>query len=157
VVAGVSLVDAWHTLADRWSRLRLLLLAGLGLALVTGFAAILAEIHVIPSGPTLSFWGFGFEEEYGLTQLVVTFAAWAVWFALSAWCLAWGAARGIRGFVNLGVVCIGLGVIVRFFDLAVNLATTGWLFVVGGLLLGAVAWAMEYWRRYLLRRMEVMQ
>ena len=44
--------------------------------------------------------------------------------------------------------------VTRFFDLAGTLASTGWIFIVGGAVLLGTGWAMERWRRHLIRLME---
>ena len=156
-LALAGLFEVWRSLLPRFKGLRLILMACLLLILLTGSGALLAEAHCIPPGPGLSFWNFGSSDRFTAAQLLFTVGAWVAWFALSAWCLAYGAAACRKGFVNLGVVGIGLGVITRFCDLAVDLSTTGWLFIVGGLAMGVTAWAMEHWRRFLLSRMETPQ
>ena len=42
-----------------------------------------------------------------------------------------------------------------FFDLIGSLATTGTIFLLGGLVLLGTGWGMERWRRSIVRRMGV--
>jgi hypothetical protein len=135
-------------------RLRFYLALLLAAVLVTGAAAMAIDMGLLPSGEAVAFWQFGWTEYYSVASLLVSAASWGLWFALAVWCLGYGTVTGRRTFVNLGVIGVGLGVITRFFDLMSGLATTGWIFLIGGLVLLGTGWAMERWRRYLLGKME---
>ena len=90
---------------------------------------------------------------FSLASLLVTFAAWALWFLLAFWCVAFGTRSDRKRYVDVGVAAVGLGVVTRFFDLIGGQTGTGVLFVIGGLVLVGTAWAMEKWRRQTLERM----
>ena len=141
--------SAWASLRLRVSGVLMLLAL-----LLTGAAALAVDVDILPTGPKVVTWLFGWAKGYHVTALMVTFAAWVVWFALAGWCLAYGAAQGSKALVNVGVIAFGLGVVTRVFDLALGLAWSGWVLLVGGLALLGTGWAMERWRRRLLAGME---
>lgn len=91
---------------------------------------------------------------YGTAGILVSVAAWAIWFLLALWCVAFGARTGRKAYLNAGAAAVGLGVISRFFDLIGGMAETGTIFVIGGLLLVATGWATEKWRRGIAAAME---
>jgi hypothetical protein len=121
--------------------------------LLTALATVAVDFGVVPSGPESFFFSFGRGETFSLASLLVTFAAWAMWFLLAFWCVAFGTRSGRKHYLDIGVAAVGLGVVTRFFDLIGGQTGTGVLFVVGGLVLIGTAWAMEKWRRQTLARM----
>lgn len=134
-----------------WFRNRLLVLlsAGVGVAC----AALASDIGVLPRGPEVTQFSFGWHERYDMAEWLVSASIWALWFLLALWCVGFGAKVGSKAYVNAGVLGVALGVLTRFFDLIGSLAETGTLFVTGGVLLIATAWAAERWRRKLVRQM----
>ncbi|MCX7011962.1 MAG: DUF2157 domain-containing protein [Candidatus Sumerlaeota bacterium] len=139
-------------IASPWLRNRLLVFLGCLLAL--GAAALAADAGAIPRGPSLAFVDFGREGAFDTVEWVVSAAAWILWFLLAFWCVAFGTRARRKDYVNLGVLAVGLGAVTRFFDLIGSLATTGFFFLAGGIILLATGWAMERWRRNLVARME---
>lgn len=65
------------------------------------------------------------------------------------WMLS-GAARGEASVVNRGIGWLALLLVSRFFDLFSSLLTSGLGFIVGGLLLGGLAWGLQRARQRLL-------
>jgi uncharacterized membrane protein len=131
-------------------RLAILLVLLLGL----GTAMLLSEADIIPEGPDLKFFNFGWYRTFHLTQWILSSAAWVLWFALALWCVLFASRTGRRAYLNAGVLAVGLGVITRFFDLAGRLFQSGLLFVVGGSVLLATCFAVEYWRRSIVRHLK---
>lgn len=86
--------------------------------------------------------------------IFISVAAWAIWFLLALWCVAFGARTGRKAYLNAGSAAVGLGVVTRFFDLIGGMAETGTIFVIGGILLLATGWATEKWRRSIAAAME---
>ena len=115
--------------------------------------SVVLDLGVVPSGRELWFFGFGNDETFSIASLLVTFAAWALWFLLAFWCVAFGTRSGRKPYLDIGVAAVGLGVVTRFFDLIGGQTGTGIVFVVGGLVLIGTAWGMEKWRRQTLARM----
>jgi len=149
-LGGVGLVLGRKSLApeSEWYRNRLLLL--LALVLLLGQAALAADLGWLPRGENLEFFNFGRNRMFDYVQWGVSLSAWILWFCLALWCVGFGTRSGRKGYMNMGVLGVGLGVLTLFFDLIGSLAATGAIFLVGGMVLLATGWAMERWRRQLL-------
>jgi uncharacterized membrane protein len=124
------------------------------LLLATAAAILLAEYGVIPAGPDLKFFNFGWYRTFHLTEWILSVAAWVLWFALAVWCVVFASRTGRRAYLNAGVLAVGLGVVTRFFDLIGGLFETGLAFVVGGGVLLVTCFAVEYWRRGILNQLK---
>jgi uncharacterized membrane protein len=151
-VAGI--VVGWSRLAPEaaWLRPRLRLL--LIVLVATCAAALLVDAGVLPRGARVSVFEFGSTTQFDVATVIVSAAAWVVWFLFALWLVAYGALSHQKNFVNLGVLAFGLGIITRFIDLIGGLAETGTAFVLGGIVLLGTAWAMERWRKTLVHRMK---
>lgn len=149
---GVGL--GWRRLAPEvpWLRARLSVL--LVVLVATCVAALLIDVGLIPRGPRLGVLEFGTVAQYEVVPVIVSAAAWVVWFLFALWLVVYGALSRQRPFVNTGVLAFGLGIVTRFIDLIGALADTGTLFVLGGVVLLATAGGMERWRRAVVARME---
>ena len=135
-----------------WLRNRLIVLLGATLAVAGAILAV--ETGLISAGPTFETFEFGWSSHHDFAGWSLTVLAWALWFLLALWCIAWGARSDHKGFVNLGVGAVGTGIVTRFFDLMGSLAQTGTLFLIGGLVLLGTAFGMERWRRKIVRQMQ---
>ena len=145
-VARKSLAEEAPWLRDRLNSLLIILLA-------VAATAVAVDLGLVPHGPDLWFFSFGGDRTFSLAELLVTIAAWVMWFLLALWCVAFGSRSGRKDYLDVGVAAVGFGVVTRFFDLIGGQTGTGMLFVVGGLVLISTAWAMEKWRRQTLARM----
>src|SRR5437016_971608 len=154
VLGTAGVVLGWNRLAPEvpWLRGRLSLL--LGLLVATCLVALLIDVGVIPPGPPVSVFEFGTADRFHVGTVIVSAAAWVLWFLFALWLVVYGALSRQRNFVNLGVLTFGLGIVTRFLDLIGGLADTGTLFVLGGIVLLGSAWAMERWRRAVILRIE---
>ena len=153
LLGGVGLWIARQSLADDVPWLRDRLNSLLVILLSISAIAVVLDLGIVPPGPDLWFFSFGDDVTFSLASLLVTFAAWALWFLLAFWCVAFGTRSGRKRYLDIGVAAVGLGVVTRFFDLIGGQTGTGMLFVVGGLVLIGTAWGMEKWRRQTLARM----
>ena len=153
MLACLGLWFARESLANEAPWLRDRLNSLLVILLFISVATVALDLGVVPPGPDFFFFSFGSGETFSLASLLVTFAAWAMWFLLAFWCVAFGTHSGRKHYLDIGVAAVGLGVVTRFFDLIGGQTGTGVLFVVGGLVLIGTAWAMEKWRRQTLARM----
>jgi uncharacterized membrane protein len=153
-LGAVGIVLSWNRLAPEtpWLRGRLSMLLVLLIAIC--LTALLVDTGVIPRGPHVIVLEFGSMARYAVTPVLVSAAAWVVWFLLALWLVTYGSLSRQKDFVNTGVMGFGLGAITRFIDLVGGLARTGTLFVLGGIVLLGTAWAMERWRRAVMVRME---
>ena len=122
--------------------------------MTTCVVALLIAVDVIPRGPPVSVFEFGTSARFAVGTVLVSAAAWVLWFLFALWLVVYGALSRQRDFVNTGVLAFGLGIVTRFLDLIGGLADTGTLFVLGGIVLLGTAWAMERWRRAVVARIE---
>ncbi len=154
VLGSAGVVLGWNRLAPEvpWLRARLSLL--LVLLVTTCVVALLIAVDVIPRGPPVSVFEFGTSARFAVGTVLVSAAAWVLWFLFALWLVVYGALSRQRDFVNTGVLAFGLGIVTRFLDLIGGLADTGTLFVLGGIVLLGTAWAMERWRRAVVARIE---
>jgi len=155
LMLGVSgILVGWNRLAPEaaWLRPRLRLL--LIVLVATCGAALLLDAGLLPRGARVSVFEFGSTARFDVAAVIVSAAAWVVWFLFALWLVAYGALSRQKNFVNLGVLAFGLGIITRFVDLIGGLAETGTAFVLGGIVLLGTAWGMERWRRRLVDRMK---
>ena len=135
-----------------WLRNRLWIL--LGAALGVGALLVGVEIGSISEGARIEHAEVGGWRRTTAAAWALTVLAWALWFLLALWCIAWGAKSDRKAFVNLGVLAVGAGIITRFFDLVGTLAETGTLFLLGGGVLLGTAFGMEKWRRRIVKQMQ---
>lgn len=152
-LGAIGLAVGWTRLVPEspWLRHRLAIL--LVLLLVIGAATVAADQGALPRGRDLEFFSFGSGiRHFDAVEWMISIAAWAVWFLLALWCVAYGTLRRQKEYMDIGVLGFGLGVVTRFFDLIGGLAETGTLFLGGGVILLVTAWAMERWRRSLVAR-----
>jgi hypothetical protein len=152
-VGAIGLAVGGRFLSPESAWLRNRLLGLLGATLVVAAAVLAVESGWIGSNAQVESFEFGWTRHYALIDWVVSVFAWALWFLLGLWCVAWGARSDHKGFVNFGVLAVGLGIVTRFFDLMGGLAHTGTLFLVGGLFLLGTAFGMERWRRKIVKQM----
>ncbi|HLY07866.1 MAG TPA: DUF2157 domain-containing protein [Planctomycetota bacterium] len=134
-----------------WLRGRLLILLGATLLIGVGVGCV--ETGLLSPGAGIEQSEFGHYKTYTVAGWVLSVLAWAVWFLIGLWCIAWGSKSDRKGFVNLGVLAVGAGIITRFFDLVGSMAQTGTLFLAGGVVLLGTAFAMEKWRRRIVGQM----
>ena len=123
----------------------------LGSLLALGFIIVGVEVGVLPRGPEVQIFDFGWYRHFDLAELFLTGVAWAIWFLLAMWCVVFAARTGRKTYLNAGVLAVGLGVLTRFFDLAGSMMQTSVLFIVGGGALLVTCFAVEYWRRQVLQ------
>ena len=154
VLGSAGVVLGWNRLAPEvpWLRARLSLL--LALLVTTCVVALLIDVGVIPPGPAVSVFEFGTADRFQVGTVIVSAAAWVLWFLFALWLVVYGGLSRQRDFVNTGVLAFGLGIVTRFIDLIGGLADNGTLFVLGGVVLLGTAWAMERWRRAVMVRIE---
>jgi hypothetical protein len=153
LLGAAGLGVGWSHLVPEsgWLRNRLVIL--LVALLAVSAAALSVDMGAFPRGPAFAFFNFGWNQHFDLAEWSLSVVAWAVWFLLALWCVAWGARSDRKAYVNVGVAGVGLGVVTRFFDLVGSMGQTGMLFLVGGAVLLGTGWAMERWRRKIVLRM----
>lgn len=97
-----------------------------------------------------------------LAAIVATWPAWngyavafnAAFFAIAAAIVARGYVRGDERYVNFGLAAVGLGLLTRYVDVFWSLLAGSVFFIIGGIVLLAVAFGIERVRRELLRGMD---
>jgi len=96
-----------------------------------------------------------------IAAVVATWPAWsgyallfnAVYFAIAAGLVTRGYLRGDERYINLGLALVALGLLTRYVDVFWSLLAGSAFFIIGGLLLLGVAFALERLRRGLIRGM----
>ena len=94
--------------------------------------------------------------------IVATWPAWtgyavvfnAVYFAAAAAIVTHGYLRGDERYVNFGLLLVAVGVLTRYVDVFWSLLANSAFFIIGGVLLLAVAFGLERLRRTLVARMD---
>ncbi|MBI5287784.1 MAG: DUF2157 domain-containing protein [Chloroflexi bacterium] len=97
-----------------------------------------------------------------VAAVVSTWPAWtgyavvfnAVFFAAAAGIVTRGYLRGDERYVNFGLLLVAVGVLTRYVDVFWSLLTNSAFFIIGGVLLLAVAFGLERLRRTLVARMD---
>jgi len=97
----------------------------------------------------------------GLAAIVATWPGWTgyavifngVYFAIAAGLVTRGYLRGDERYINVGLVTVAIGLLSRYVDVFWSLLAGSAFFIIGGLLLLGVAFALERMRRGLLRGM----
>lgn len=151
---AIGLVLGSGALCQDAPALRARLIVLLVLAVALGGTALAADSGWIGRGPAWGIVRFGAEVRYDAIEWVVSIGAWCLWFALALWCVAFGVRTRRNAWVNAGVLAFALGIVTNFLDVIGTLAGTGLVYVLGGAVLLATAWASERWRRRLGARME---
>jgi uncharacterized membrane protein len=97
-----------------------------------------------------------------VAAVVATWPAWtgyaivfnALFFGAAAGFVAKGYLRGDERYVNAGLLLVGIGVVTRYIDVFWSLLVGSAFYIIGGLLLLALAFALERLRRGLLASMD---
>ena len=97
----------------------------------------------------------------GLAAVVATWPGWtgyaivfnAAYFAIAGAIVTRGYLRGDERYVNAGLLLVALGLLTRYVDVFWSLLAGSAFFIIGGLLLLGVAFALERMRRGLVRAM----
>ena len=97
----------------------------------------------------------------GIVAIVATWPGWtgyavlfnAVYFAVAIGLVTRGYLRGDERYINLGLLLVGVGLVTRYVDVFWSMLATSAFFIIGGLLLLGVAFAIERMRRGLIRSM----
>ncbi|HEX5051884.1 MAG TPA: DUF2157 domain-containing protein [Planctomycetota bacterium] len=153
VLGAAGLATGGRRLAPEsiWFRNRLIVL--LATALLVSAGALAVDLGVLPRGERMKFFNFGWDRTFDVAAWSFSILAWFLWFLFALWCVGFGGMSRRKGYLNTGVLAVGLGVVTLFFDLIGSLATTGTIFLLGGLVLLGTGWGMERWRRSIVRRM----
>jgi len=102
VAAAAGLIFSWRDISEDAPAMRWPLVVGLASTVVIGACAALIDMEIIPAGPRIEFWDFGWTNHCALAGWLVTLAAWAAWFGLSIWSLVYGTVAGKKAYLNAG-------------------------------------------------------
>lgn len=152
-VGAIGLVIGFRFMLPENSYLRNRLVLLLALVLGTAAVMLLTDAGVISKGADLKSFNFGWYQSFHLTEWILSIVSWVLWFTLALWCVFFASRTNRRTYLNAGVVGVGIGVITRFFDLMGGLHETGLTFFVGGLVLLVTCFAVEFWRRKIVREL----
>lgn len=130
---------------------------------VIGLAALVAAAAwlVRPADPVRRLEAAAQAGVLALAAVVATWPAWtgyalvfdAVYFALAGALIVRGYLLADEPYINFGLATLAVGLLTRYVDVFWSQMATSAFFIVGGLLLFAVAFAAERLRRSLLREM----
>jgi uncharacterized membrane protein len=96
-----------------------------------------------------------------VAAIVATWPGWsgyslvfnAIYFAIAAALVTSGYLHSDERFINLGLAVVGLGLITRYIDVFWSMLAGSAFFIIGGVLLLGVAFAIERMRSGLIRGM----
>lgn len=113
-------------------------------------------VSVIDNGHNLNIKrdAFGITVKTYILPLIVSVLAWISYFAIAFWGVIHGALNHHRWMLNCNVVLIGVGAFTRFIDLVGSMMDTGIAFIICGIFLFAIGFALERWRRRLIANAE---
>ena len=86
-VGALGLALGWRGMATASLTLRAALLALLAAVLIIAGGGAAVDTGILPRGPEVKAWEFGWWHGYDVAQWTIAIAAWLVWLTLSAWCL----------------------------------------------------------------------
>lgn len=127
-----------------------------GATLVVTLAMILVNVG-IDANSYFEYSNFSRLRKIYYFPFVISVSAWIVYFALAFYGIVYGSFYRQHWMLNLGVILIGLGVLTRFIDLLSTLLDAGILFILSGLMLLAIGFYLERWRRSLIKNSSLLQ
>ena len=118
------------------------------LAAIVAFALIFS----LDSNSELYYerFAFGRTQKVYIFHLLASIIAWVAYFALAFWGVAYGALNHQRWMLNCNVILIGIGAFTRFIDLVGSMMDAGIAFIICGIFLFVIGFALEKWRRKLI-------
>ena len=94
-----------------WLRNRLLVLLGVD-ARSPRRGVLGVEAGWISPGAAIEFFDFGWTRHHSLAGWILTIVAWAAWFLLGLWCIAWGATVGPQSATSIwACFAVGVGIV----------------------------------------------
>lgn len=131
--------------------LRYLIIA-LGSSIVTILLILFAFVVGVHQYGYIEYLSFGWTKHVYYLPLLISVSAWVAYFGLAFWGVIYGALNQKRQMLNSNITLIGIGIFTRFIDLVGKMLDTGLMFVICGLVLFAIGFALEKWRRKLIAR-----
>lgn len=131
------------------------------IAIAVGFALVVAQFWLRPSDTESTIDITAQAALLALSAVVVTWPVWtgytivfnAVFFAIAIALVTRGYLLGDERYINFGLAAVALGVLTRYVDVFWSLLANSAFFIIGGLLLLAVAYGLERLRRGLVQSM----
>jgi len=130
-------------------------------AIIVAFALVAAQAWLRPRELETAIDVAAQAVVLAVAAIVATWPAWTgyavlfngVYFAIAIGVVTRGYLRGDERYINLGLLVVGIGLITRYVDVFWSLLAGSAFFIIGGLLLLGVAFAIERMRRGLIRSM----
>jgi uncharacterized membrane protein len=161
IIYGLTFVDVWDELiGQRVESYQ----APFGVYALIGLAAVLAAAQ-IPLRWRSDAETLDVAAQLAVLSLAVTAVTWpastgyalifnAAFFLLAAAMVARGYLSSDERYINVGLAAVAVGLVSRYIDTFWSLLTGSAFFIVGGVLLLALAFGIEHVRRGLLRAMD---
>ena len=86
-------------------------------------------------------------------KILISILYWVVWFWGSGIMIYKGEIERSRGLINVGIWCVMIGLIARFVDLVGTMLFTGSMFILFGIILIAIAFVGEKYRKRLINNL----
>lgn len=125
-------------------------LAVMTCTLLTIVVTLLVLTYGVDENAYFKHFSFGRTEKIYFFPLAVSIVAWVAYFGLCFWGVVYGALQQKRWMLNCSIILIGIGIFTRFIDLMGDMMDTGSMFILCGLLLVAIGFVLEKWRRKLI-------
>jgi uncharacterized membrane protein len=130
-------------------------------SMAAALAVVAAQFALRPRSVESAIESAGQVVIIGIAGIVATWPGWtgyalifnAVYFAIGFGLVARGYLLQDERYINIGLAAIALGLATRYIDVFWSLLATSAFFIIGGVLLLAVAFALEWTRRGLVRGM----
>ena len=131
-------------------------------AILGAFALVAAQLLLLKRTPELVAAAGAQAGVLALAAIGATWPEWsgyavvfnAVYFAIAAAIVARGYAFGDERYINVGLAAVAIGLLTRYCDVFWSLLANSAFFLIGGVLLLALAFALERFRRELVRGMD---
>ena len=131
------------------------------MSLVLALAFVAAQWLLRPRDVESSIESGGQVALLALAAVVATWPGWTgyaivfnvAYFAISAGLVTRGYLRGDERYINAGLLTVAIGLLTRYIDVFWSLLAGSLFFIIGGLVLLAVAFGLERARRGLVRSM----
>jgi uncharacterized membrane protein len=130
-------------------------------AIVSALAIVAVQVLLLPRSRELLAVAGAQGAMLALAAIVATWPEWsgyavvfnAAYFAVAAGIVTRGYANADERYINLGLATVALGLLTRYCDVFWSLLASSAFFLIGGALLLALAFALERFRRELVRGM----
>lgn len=150
IIAGIYLF-----IRNKYNRFDQYFIVAIGINAVPVLLICIAFLFDFDSNSYFEHFSYGWTQKIYYLPFLMSVFAWVGYFALAFWGVIYGALNHHRWMLNCNIILIGVGVFTRFVDLVGNMMDTGMMFIVCGLVIFAIGFGLEKWRRRLIAQANV--